>query len=171
METFEHFTDCLDIQYEDVFMRLFTHSLVGEVKIWFRNLPAESINSWTDFNDVFLHKWAERKSHDQYLSEFYATKRRNDETIMKFNRRFENVYNNFPVEICPSEVVAKVYYALAHHPHLAFYLRERKSSTLQQMFIDVEEIENNLWACGMLPDQIKEDLNAEEKKEEDEQKN
>jgi hypothetical protein len=87
---------------------------------------------------------------------------------MKFNRRFESLYHNLPIEICPSEVVAKVYYALAHHPDLAFYLRERKSSTLEQMFIDVEEIENNLWACGMLPDQIEEDLNAEEQKEEDE---
>jgi hypothetical protein len=130
-------------------MRLFTHSLVGEVKRWFRNLPSESINSWIDFNDFFLHKWVERKSHHQYLSEFYATKRRNDETIMKFNRRFENGYNNLHVEIRPSEIVAKVYYALAHHRDLTFYLKERKSSTLQQMFIDVEEIENNLWACGI----------------------
>jgi hypothetical protein len=32
------------------------------------------------------------------------------------------------------------------------------------MFIDVEEIENKLLACGMLPDQIEEDLNAEENK-------
>jgi hypothetical protein len=39
MASFEHFTDCLDIQYEDVFMRLFTLSLVGEVKRWFRDLP------------------------------------------------------------------------------------------------------------------------------------
>jgi hypothetical protein len=151
METFEHFTDCLDIQHEDVFMRMFTHSLVGEVKIWFRDLPVESITSWTDFHDVFLYKWAERKSHHQYLSEFYATRRRNDEIVMKFNKRFENLYHNIPVEICPSEVVAKVYYAKAHHLDLAFYLRERKSPTLKQMFIDVEEIENNLWACGKLP--------------------
>jgi hypothetical protein len=113
---------------------MFTHSLVGEVKRWFRDLPVESITSWTDFHDVFLYKWAERKSHHQYLSEFYTTKRRNDETIMKFNRRFENLYHNIPVEIRPSEAVAKVYYALAHHLDLAFYLRERKSPTLEQMF-------------------------------------
>jgi hypothetical protein len=88
---------------------------------------------------------------------------------MKFNRRFENGYNNLHVEICRSEIVAKVYYALAHHPDLELYLKLRKSSTLQQMFIDAEEIENNLWDCGILLDQIKEDLNAEDKKEEYEQ--
>jgi hypothetical protein len=117
-----------------------------------------------------LHKWAERKSHHQYLSEFYAIKRRNDETVTRFNRRFENTYHNFPVDIRPSEVVAKVYYTLAHHPDLAFYLRERKSPTLEQMFTDVEEIENNLWACGKLLGQIKdENLDTEEQREEDEQ--
>jgi hypothetical protein len=67
MEAFEHLIDCLEIQYEDVFMRMFTHSLVGEVKRWFKDLPTESIFSWDDFHDVFLHKWAERKSHHQYL--------------------------------------------------------------------------------------------------------
>jgi len=34
--------------------------------------------------------------------------------------------------------------------------------------LDDEEIENNLCDCGMLPNQIEEDLNAENKKEEDE---
>jgi hypothetical protein len=86
---------------------------------------------------------------------------------MKFKRRFENVYHKFSVEIRAFEGAVKVYYALAHHPHVAFYLRERKSFTLQQM-LDPEEIEKYLWACGMPLDQIKEDLNAEEQKEEDE---
>ena len=34
-----------------------------------------------------------------------------------------------------------------HNPEFAFLLRER-SSTLQQMFTDAEELENNLWSCG-----------------------
>jgi hypothetical protein len=63
-----------------------------------------------------------------------------------------------------------VYYTLALHPDLAFYLRERKSLTLEHMFTDVEEIENNLWACGKLLNQIKnEDMDTEEQREEDEQ--
>jgi hypothetical protein len=168
LTSFKHFTYFLDIQHEDVFMRLFTQALVGEVKRWFRNLPAELITSWTEFVDVFLHKWPKRKSPHQYLFDFYAVRRRNGETIMNFNRRFEILYHNLLVEILPSEVASKVYYALAHHPNLGFYLRERKYSTLEQMFIDAEEIENNPWTCGMLPDQIEEDLNTEEKKEGDE---
>jgi hypothetical protein len=52
MSSFEIFTDFLEIQHEDVFTRLFTQSLVGEVKIWFRDLPTKSITSWTNFHDV-----------------------------------------------------------------------------------------------------------------------
>jgi hypothetical protein len=38
------------------------------------------------------------------------------------------------------------------------------------MFIDAEEIENNLWACGKLPGQMKdEDMDTKEQREEDEQ--
>jgi hypothetical protein len=123
-----------------------------------------------EFYDVFLHKWAERKSHHQYLSEFYAAKRMNDETVMKFNRRFQSLYYNFLLRFVLLKRASKVYYALAHHPNLDFYLRERKSSTLEQMFIDAEEIENNLWACGKLPGQMKdEDMDTKEQREEDEQ--
>jgi hypothetical protein len=96
-----------NIQHEDVFMRMFTQSLEGEVIRWFRNLAVDSISSWTDFHDLFLHKWAERKSHHQYLTKFYTIRRRNDEIVTNFNRRFENSYHNFPVEIHPSKLLPR----------------------------------------------------------------
>jgi hypothetical protein len=67
--------------HEDVFMRTFCQSLQGDARIWFKNLEADSIGSWVDFHDVFLRYWGERKSYDQYLSEFYAMKRKKDETV------------------------------------------------------------------------------------------
>ena len=147
MAAYQCFTDYLKIQHDDVFMRMFTEPLEGKVRKWFRDLAAGSISSWVDFKDIFLNKWAERKAHHQYLYEFYAIKRRNDENITKFNMRFKKFYNSMPMDIQPSESAAKVYYAAAHNPEFAFLLRER-SSTLQQMFTDAEELENNLWSCG-----------------------
>jgi hypothetical protein len=47
-----------------------------------------------------------------------------------------------------------VYYTLAQHPELFLYLRERKSSSLEQMFTNAEEIEENFRACGRLPKQF-----------------
>jgi hypothetical protein len=55
------------------------------------------------------------------------------------------------------------YTATHHHPDLVLYLRERKSLSLQQMFVDAEEVEDNLRACGNLLDQVwDEDLEQEQ---------
>eukprot|EP01018_Ginkgo_biloba_P037631 Gb_34124 [translate_table: standard] len=124
--SFQDFTDNLEIEYDDVFMRMFCHSLEGVVE-------------------------NERKSYNHYLTEFYSMRRNDDERHSKFNKRFWKFYLSMPTKIHPSEVAAKVYYIAAQRPNFSFYLRERRALTLEQMFIDVEEIEDNLWACGKLP--------------------
>ena len=43
----------LDIHHEDILMKLFMYSLEGDVRKWYRTLPASSISSLTDFHDVF----------------------------------------------------------------------------------------------------------------------
>jgi len=152
-------------------MRMFTQYLEGEVIKWFRDLAPNSISPWIYFIDIFLNKWDERKTHHQYLCDFYAIKRRKDKTDTKFNRRFQNLYLSMPVDIQPSEANAKVYYTVAHHHELTFYLRERKSPTLEHMFTDVEEIENNLRACEKLPNQImNEGVTSKNQKEEGRQR-
>jgi hypothetical protein len=58
MSSFQDYTDNLEIQHDDVFMRIFCHSLEGDYREWFRNLPVGSISCWMDFHDVFLDQWA-----------------------------------------------------------------------------------------------------------------
>jgi hypothetical protein len=43
-----------------------------------------------------------------------------------------------------------VYYVMDQHPELVLLLRERKSTCLSQLFMDVEEVEENLRACGRI---------------------
>jgi hypothetical protein len=78
-------------------------------------------------------------------------RRGKEESLATFNRRFHGFYRNMPLDIWPSQTVAMVYYTLAQHHELFLYLRERKSSSLEQIFTNVEEIEDNFWACGRLP--------------------
>jgi hypothetical protein len=143
MEAFEDFVDNFEIMHEDVILRLFSKSLVGDVALWFRNLKACSICSWTDFHRVFLRYWGENKYVDQYLIELNNMRRGKEEALATFNMRFHSFYCSMPLDIWPSETVAMVYYMLAQHPELFLYLRERKSSSLEQMFTNVEEIEEN----------------------------
>jgi hypothetical protein len=163
---FANFVDNLEIIHEDVVMRLFSKSLTGEVALWFRDLEPGSIGSWTDFYYVFSKYWDENKSLDQYLADFYTLRRGEGEVLPIFNRRFYNVYHSMPIEIHPTEVASMVQYTMAQHPNLFLYLRERKSPSLQQMFVDAEEVESNLRACAQLSCQILDNVLDEEETEE-----
>ena len=48
MEAFEKFIDQFEIVHEDVTMRLFSKSLLGDVGVWFKGLGADSIGSWVE---------------------------------------------------------------------------------------------------------------------------
>jgi hypothetical protein len=80
-------------------------------------------------------------------------KRQSNETVSTFSRRFSSLYYNLPKEIQPTEVVAMLHYATTFHPDLSFLLMERRYKTLQQMFDDAQEVEDNLQACQRLQNQ------------------
>jgi hypothetical protein len=71
-----------------------------------------------------------------------------------------------PIEIQPIKVASMVQYTMAQHPNLFLYLGERKSPSLQRMFVDAEEVENNLWACAQLSCHILDNFLDDEEPEE-----
>jgi hypothetical protein len=125
---------------------LFSHSLSGDVVVWFRCLEASSIGSWTELYHAFLKCWGENKSLDQYWFDFNASGRGEDESLVVFNKRFYSVYHNMPMEIRPSETSTMVYYIMTQHLELVFLLRERKSSSLIHLFEYAIEVEENIRA-------------------------
>jgi hypothetical protein len=144
LSPFQDFIDNLEILHEDIIMRIFSKYLIGYVALWFKNMEVASIGSWDELYDTFLKYWGERKSFDHYLNEFTTLRRGKNEVLSAFNRRFHNLYCSLPLEIKPSETVAMVYYIVSQHSDLVFYLRERKSTSLSQLFIDAKEVEENL---------------------------
>jgi len=105
---FENFVDQFEIVHEDATMRLFSHSLFGDVVVWFRCLEVDSIGSWTELCHAFLKCWGENKSLDQYWFEFNYLRRGEEETLVVFNMRFNSVYHSMPVEIIPTKTVSMV---------------------------------------------------------------
>ena len=144
---FEYFLDKFQINYEDVALRMFCHSLGQDAQQWFQCLEANSINSWQDLQDVFLTYWGENKSYEEHLLELYSIRRQSNESISEFNRRFQKIYFSMPEQIRPPEAADMVYYLKAHSIVVAFYLKKRKPNTLNQMFLYAQEIEDNVWAC------------------------
>jgi hypothetical protein len=58
-----------------------------------------------------------------------------------------------PKEIQPTEAAAMLHYETTFHPYLSFLLMERRYKTLQHMFDDAQEVEDNLQACQRMKNQ------------------
>ena len=54
LESFHNFLDNFEIMHEDVVMRLFSKSFVGDAMFWFQNLKDDSIGSCEELHNVFL---------------------------------------------------------------------------------------------------------------------
>jgi hypothetical protein len=78
---FYSFTDNFNIDYEDVWMRLFVQSLNGEVRKWFQDLPPASIIDIDALDEAFINKLGYRRDYMYYITEFGALKRNNGESI------------------------------------------------------------------------------------------
>jgi hypothetical protein len=147
---FDQFADILGIEHEDVYSRLLVQTFEGQVRTWFRSLPAGSLGSYQALENAFIRQWGERKDHLYYLTEFGALKKKGSESVLEFIQRFNKLYNKIPAEVKPSQPAAKVTFAGAFDPDFALLLRERRSVDLPKMQDDAVEIESNMMASGKL---------------------
>jgi hypothetical protein len=160
---FDQFADTLGIEHEDVYSRLLVQTFEGQVRTWFRSLPAGSLRSYEELESAFIRQWGERKDHLYYLTEFGALKKKNSESVLEFTQRFNKLYNKIPAEVKPSQPATKVTFASAFDPDFALLLRERRSLDLSKMQDDAVEIESNMMASGKLKAKT-ENVNKENKK-------
>jgi hypothetical protein len=74
--SFYSYADNLNIENEDVCIRVFVQSLDGEARKWFRGLNPGSIDGIEDLDDVFLRQWGDKKDFMYYITEFGSLKRK-----------------------------------------------------------------------------------------------
>jgi hypothetical protein len=62
LDWFNDFVDLEEVDYADAKMRLFMQSLSGEVRKWFKSLPATSIQDFAAFEMSFITRWGDKKN-------------------------------------------------------------------------------------------------------------
>jgi hypothetical protein len=124
------------VDFEDVKMRLFAQSLAGEVRKWFRALPIASIIYFEAFETKFLAKWGDKKNPLQLLTQYINMKRSRDETVQEFSSRFTKVYNLILAEVEPPPQAPQLRYVDSFESDFSLLLRERRSTTLDDMMTD-----------------------------------
>jgi hypothetical protein len=151
---FYSYAENLNIENEDVWMRVFVQSLDGEVRKWFRGLTPGSIVGIEDLDDVFLRQWGDKKEFVYYITNFGSLKRKEGESNSDFSKRFKKMYNKIPAEIKPTEASIKITYASAFDPDLYLLLRERRATSLDHMQDASLEVESNVLAVERLRNNI-----------------
>jgi hypothetical protein len=144
LAAFYSYADNLNIENEDVWMRVFVQSLNGEVRKWFRGLTPGSIFGIEALDDVFLRQWGDKKEFMYYITEFGSLKRKEGESVSDFSKRFKKMYNKIPTEIKPTEAFAKITYSSAFDPDFNLLLRERRATSLAHMQDVTLEVDSNV---------------------------
>jgi hypothetical protein len=124
-------------------MRIFVQTFEGEVGIWFKGLPHNSIDSWDALESSFLRQWGEKKDHLYFLTEFGNLKKKQNDYVPDFIKRFNKIYNKILAYVKPSQPVAKVTFVDSFDLDFALFIRERRSTTLIGMRDDVVEMKSN----------------------------
>lgn len=127
------FFDLHEIDAENVTMRLFVQTVGGEVQKWFIALPAASITTLANIQRQFLDHWEIKKNPLQILSEYENIKRNVRESVQDYCVRFNMVYNAIPADIKPPMGLALIKFLDGFDPDMAYQLRERYSTTLEDM--------------------------------------
>jgi hypothetical protein len=150
LEAFYNFVDNHGILNQDVWIRVFVHSLNGGARKWFRGLAPVSIDGIQALDDTLLITWGDKKDFLYYIIEFEALKRKEGEFVSYFSKRFNRMYGKIPLEIKPIETSVKVTYASAFDPEFFLLLRERRSTSLVHMQDASLEVESNLLVVDKL---------------------
>jgi hypothetical protein len=102
LATFYSYADNYVIVNEDVWMRIFVHSLDGEATKWFRALAPGSIDGIEALDDAFLRHWGDKKYLLYYIIEFGSLKKEEGESVSDFSKGLNKIYNKIHVEIKPT---------------------------------------------------------------------
>ena len=97
-----------------------------------------------------MRQWGDTKDHTYYITGFGALRRKKDETIAVFSKRFNKMYIRIPAKIKPSKTCAKLTYANAFDHEFSLLLRERRPVSLLNMKDVALEVESNILASNRL---------------------
>jgi hypothetical protein len=96
LDWFNGFFDLEEVDHGDAKLKLFSKSILGEVRKWFKSLPAMSFLNFTSFETIFLVRWGDKKNPLQLLTQYNNIKSLPTEILQEFSTIFMKVYNSIP---------------------------------------------------------------------------
>ena len=139
-------------EYEDVFCRLFPHTLKGAATSWYFGFPASSIPDWDTFERIFRSNYATQKNHAALMKGLCTLKKERKEKVHSFTQRFVAYLKNFSETDKPSDKVLIEYYTSSLGPDLAMFAKMKSKPTLVETYEEVERVEAERESVEDYPD-------------------
>jgi len=125
--------DLQEVDEADVQMRIFTQSLTGDIKKWYKGLHVAPMVDLTVFQRIFLDRWEVKKNPLQILSEYENIRRNQGEKVQDYCTLFNNLCNAIPYDIKPRQGLALIKFPNGFDADMSYQLRKRNSTTLEDM--------------------------------------
>nr|GFA10007.1 reverse transcriptase domain-containing protein [Tanacetum cinerariifolium] len=110
---------------------MFNSTLIGTARVWFDELPPESIDGYTDLKAAFLGYFMQQKKYVKDPMEIHKIKQKDGETIEEFMDRFK--IETGRMKGAPDCMRISGFMHGVNNPELIKRLNERVPKTLEEM--------------------------------------
>jgi hypothetical protein len=129
---------------EDVKMTLFVYSLEGDAAEWFTDFPAAKFSTLDEILDEFRKRWGDHKEHRFQLAALTTIQKKENETVVEFNTKFNNLVKSLHRDIKPPDAAILIYYIEAFEGEMRYALRDKDPQNLDAAQNIALRVEQNL---------------------------
>jgi hypothetical protein len=121
---------------------LFVYSLDGDALDWFSDFPADQFKTLEEILDEFRKRWGDQKEHRFQLNAITNIKKKENETMLEFNTKFNNLVKDCHKDIRPADAAILIYYTQAFEGEIRYALVDKEPQdliTAQKIALKVEQ--------------------------------
>nr|GFC63355.1 reverse transcriptase domain-containing protein [Tanacetum cinerariifolium] len=112
---------------------MFNSTLIGAARVWFDDLPPESIDGYKDMKEAFLSYFMQQKKYVKDPVKIHNIKQRDEETLEDFMERFK--IETGRMKGAPECIRISGFMHGINNPELTKRLNERVPKTIKEMMI------------------------------------
>ena len=86
--------------------------------------------TFAEFETAFNSRWGDKKENQHMLAALTETKKKENETIEEFNKKFNDLVSRLHKDIKPPNASILIYYIEAFEGEMRYQLRDKEPTTL-----------------------------------------
>lgn len=140
----------LHVAHEDIVVRLFVETLVGNATKWFNHLELNCITYWDTMSKNFLARFKLVEHNHQLFAQLSNSKMEVNEPMRGFMARFNRLVTHLSYTLNPSPEILLSSFVNALPSEIAFFLRATNETILENAQQGAIEIEDNMITFGKM---------------------